>query len=201
MRHGRFLDILKMIVIVKFRVQTRMQQIDSFYTQQCSILQVTALMGAHSLGNAHKQDSGYSGTWTTGSGAAFNNEYYQLLINSDLTFSNVVGVQFQVLEYFDLSQNTSRCIGNHLIIQPLHITQANIKNIRKSTTDAKWQWELFDSDSEQVGFMINTDIELVADIDVDDLEGTSCTLHDDCTEADTYSTVLEYATVSYITIF
>ena len=49
--------------------------------------------------------------------------------------------------------------------------------------------------------MINTDIELVADIDVDDLEGTSCTLHDDCTEADTYSTVLEYATVSYITIF
>ena len=76
-----------------------------------------------------------------------------------------------------------------------------MKNIRTSTTDARWQWDLFDSDSEKVGFMLNTDIELIADIDVDALEGTSCTLHDDCTEAGTYSTVLEYATVSNYEIF
>lgn len=49
-------------------------------------------MGAHSLGRADRQNSGYSGTWTTDAGQLFNNEYYQLLINTDLTFNNVVSV-------------------------------------------------------------------------------------------------------------
>ena len=45
--------------------------------------------------------------------------------------------------------------------------------------------------------MLNTDVELIADIDVDPLEGTTCTIHDGCTEADTYNQVKEYASVKY----
>ena len=54
---------------------------------------------------------------------------------------------------------------------------------------------MYDTDGEKLGFMLNTDVELVADIDVDSLEGTSCTINDSCTVADTYSQVEEYASV------
>ena len=50
--------------------------------------------------------------------------------------------------------------------------------------------------------MLNTDIELIADIDVSATEGTVCTVSADadtttCTEATTKTLVEEYATVKY----
>ena len=45
--------------------------------------------------------------------------------------------------------------------------------------------------------MLNTDVELAYDIDVDNVIGTSCTINEDCTIADTHAQVLEYASVKY----
>ena len=44
--------------------------------------------------------------------------------------------------------------------------------------------------------MLNTDVELVYDIDVSATEGTSCAVGTDCTEASTKDLVATYATVS-----
>ena len=91
---------------------------------------------------------------------------------------------------FTLFSNASSTICNYTLLTK----QAKA---RRSTTDKKYQFDLYDTDGEQVGFMLNTDVELIADIDVDPLEGTTCTIHDDCTEADTYNQVKEYASVKY----
>ena len=47
-------------------------------------------MGGHNLGGASRTNSGYSGLWTTGGKARFNTQFYQNLVNADLTFDNVV---------------------------------------------------------------------------------------------------------------
>jgi len=73
------------------------------------------------------------------------------------------------------------------------LTYDNKAMALRSRTDRKYQFDLYDTDGELVGFMLNTDVELIADIDVDPLEGTTCTIHDGCTEADTYNQVKEYA--------
>lgn len=54
------------------------------------ILQVTALMGAHSLGRAQLQNSGYSGAWTPKQESTFDNEFYQILRDHASDFENVV---------------------------------------------------------------------------------------------------------------
>ena len=53
-------------------------------------LQVTALMGAHSLGRARTFNTGYSGLWTPGRTELFNNEFYRLLNDASLRFINRV---------------------------------------------------------------------------------------------------------------
>ena len=39
--------------------------------------EVVALMGAHTLGEANKANSGYSGPWVKGEKYYFNNNYYK----------------------------------------------------------------------------------------------------------------------------
>ena len=38
--------------------------------------QVTALMGAHTIGNAEIFNSGFHGPWVSGEATMFNNQYY-----------------------------------------------------------------------------------------------------------------------------
>ncbi len=47
-------------------------------------------MGAHTLGNAHGNMSGYNGVWVEGEMTQFDNKYYQLLVDTSLTFTNTV---------------------------------------------------------------------------------------------------------------
>ena len=47
-------------------------------------------MGAHTLGNAHGNISGYNGVWIEGEMTQFDNKYYQFLVDTSLTFTNTV---------------------------------------------------------------------------------------------------------------
>lgn len=46
-------------------------------------VRTTALMGVHTIGRAHKENSGYEGSWTRpNSTGVFNNDYYkEMLVN------------------------------------------------------------------------------------------------------------------------
>ena len=50
--------------------------------------EVTALMGAHSLGRARKENSGYRFSWTPGKEHIFDNEMYQLMANFAPIYAN-----------------------------------------------------------------------------------------------------------------
>ena len=52
--------------------------------------QVVALMGAHSLGGAKAENSGYRGKWTGPSVAGFSEIYYSTMLASNITWKNVV---------------------------------------------------------------------------------------------------------------
>jgi len=42
---------------------------------------IPALLGAHTLGSAHKENSGYEGSWSApGSEAKFDNDYYRQML-------------------------------------------------------------------------------------------------------------------------
>ena len=47
-------------------------------------------MGAHTLGNAHGNMSGYNGVWIQGEMTQFDNKFYQHLVDTSLTFTNTV---------------------------------------------------------------------------------------------------------------
>lgn len=59
-----------------------------------NIFQVTAIMGAHNIGGASRFNSGYSGLWTVGGKAKFNTQLYKNLVDTDLTFDNVVSTVY-----------------------------------------------------------------------------------------------------------
>jgi len=48
--------------------------------------ETVALLGAHTLGRASTDNSGFSGTWIVGEANFFNNEYYKKLVDSGLTW-------------------------------------------------------------------------------------------------------------------
>jgi len=58
------------------------QEIMSFFSEEFgfSPLEVTALMGAHTLGNAEITNSGFHGTWVQGEAGQFNNKYYSNML-------------------------------------------------------------------------------------------------------------------------
>jgi|FrelakmetLWP11LW_1041352.scaffolds.fasta_scaffold202626_1 hypothetical protein len=47
-------------------------------------------MGAHSIGGAHKENSGYKGTWTPTDQRVFDERYYYNMINRTNTWENIV---------------------------------------------------------------------------------------------------------------
>ncbi len=47
-------------------------------------------MGAHSFGGAFSQNSGYSGKWTGTQSQGLNEVFYTTMLNSNITFTNVV---------------------------------------------------------------------------------------------------------------
>ena len=49
----------------------------------------TAVMGAHTLGNALIANSGYDGDWVDGQDLFFNNRFYQLMIESGISWDKV----------------------------------------------------------------------------------------------------------------
>jgi len=48
--------------------------------------ETVALLGAHTLGRASSENSGFSGTWIVGQANFFNNEYYKKLVDSNLSW-------------------------------------------------------------------------------------------------------------------
>merc|ERR1711970_929941 len=48
--------------------------------------ETVALLGAHTLGRASSENSGFSGTWIVGEANFFNNEYYKKLVDSSLSW-------------------------------------------------------------------------------------------------------------------
>jgi len=48
--------------------------------------ETVALLGAHTLGRASSDNSGFSGTWIVGEANFFNNEYYKKLVDSGLSW-------------------------------------------------------------------------------------------------------------------
>ena len=46
-------------------------------------LEVTALMGAHTLGQANIFNSGYNGPWVSGETSMFNNKYYSNMVRDN----------------------------------------------------------------------------------------------------------------------
>jgi hypothetical protein len=55
-----------------------------------SFLKVVALMGAHSLGGAQRNNSGYAGKWTGPQNSGFNELFYLNMINATNKWTNVV---------------------------------------------------------------------------------------------------------------
>ncbi len=52
--------------------------------------QVVALLGAHTLGRALKENSGYSGPWIGGEQRVFDNNYYKVMVNTSLIWTTRV---------------------------------------------------------------------------------------------------------------
>ena len=50
-------------------------------------------MGAHTLGNADKEASGYRGAWIGGGTTDFNNVYYKYLTGEGVLFDNSVSLK------------------------------------------------------------------------------------------------------------
>ena len=49
-------------------------------------------MGAHSIGGAHAENSGYRGKWTGPLNAGFSEVFYTQMVNSSIKWRNVVRV-------------------------------------------------------------------------------------------------------------
>ena len=56
------------------------------------LLKVAALMGAHTLGIAQTENSGYDGTWDETGRGKFRNKYYQLMLDQSVEWTNVVSL-------------------------------------------------------------------------------------------------------------
>ena len=49
-------------------------------------------MGAHSLGRAHKENTGYTRPWTPGREEVLDNEFFRLMIENGTQFVNKVSI-------------------------------------------------------------------------------------------------------------
>lgn len=51
--------------------------------------EVTALMGAHTMGEAYRQNSGYKGSWVENEELVFDERFYQIMISKQVRWDNV----------------------------------------------------------------------------------------------------------------
>ena len=65
-----------------------------------AFFQVTAILGAHTLGGAHPEHSGFDGDWVEGQSTSFGKKYYVLLKRGldRLTFIQKVGVIWVIVQ-------------------------------------------------------------------------------------------------------
>jgi len=55
-----------------------------------NVKETVALLGAHTLGKAHRNDSGFDGNWVEKGDLTFDNEYYKLMISDEVDWRNEV---------------------------------------------------------------------------------------------------------------
>jgi len=61
-----------------------------FVRREVNFLQVVAILGAHSLGNAEVRNSGHRGSWTPLEENVFNVTYFQNMATKDIKWINKV---------------------------------------------------------------------------------------------------------------
>jgi len=130
--------------------------------------QTAAIMGAHTLGNMAKENSGYSGPWLNDPAdvlqhrTSFDNEYYRSMLNSDYTF-----------------------------------TGRNRAGRQSLGEDARPQYGCTDPDGTACGNMINTDWEVLYNMPLNEDNFLSeCDLSaatTDCEKSDTYDLSVSYS--------
>jgi len=107
-------------------------------------LEVTALMGAHTLGQANIFNSGYNGPWVSGETSMFNNKYYSNMVRDS-------GVTWRL---------TQRPCAN-----------INGVNTNRCAADQTTAWQYI---SGGVGFNLPADVALSQNFDVDSDGKPSC---------------------------
>lgn len=144
-----------------------------------------------------KDNTGHEGSFMVEEEGLFNNNYYRTLTNESLKFTNQVSGSV-----FKGSMMTS----SHAIASPIQAISP------EDPADKKFQFNVTNSDGENVANLINTDLAIAFDLDVDLLNGTKCQIHTDnnnfnistidsdakvmaCPKSDTYSLVLRFAEV------
>lgn len=82
---------------------------------------------------------------------------------------------------------------------PAHITtflrHPPKANLPQHPEDKKFQFDVLTEDGVQLGFMLNTDMELAFDLDVNKTAGTQCIVHKTCKAALTMPLVKTYSEV------
>ena len=71
-----------------------MESMFSYFADEfgLSVPEVTALLGAHSLGSASKKNSGYDGPWNPINSHSFSNVYYKMMVDPTLNWKQVVNM-------------------------------------------------------------------------------------------------------------
>jgi catalase (peroxidase I) len=120
--------------------------------------ETVALMGAHTLGKATTDNSGFKGAWISGATLLFNNDFYKV---SKYLLTRFMNTALQKLTDSSLTW--------------LH------RDNTASDDTRHWQWNarlssmtLAETAGNGVAFMLNTDMALYKDIQVDDDGKSSC---------------------------
>ncbi len=77
-----------------------------------------AILGAHNLGRANPDETGFSGAWVPGQETTFNTSFYQLMIANNLTYKNVVLYTFirNDASIFQTRTFLQNILGQHLTL-------------------------------------------------------------------------------------
>jgi len=135
-------------------------------------------MGAHTLGGAKPERSGYNGLWTPGREFVFDNEFYCLLIAKDIVYVNVANHPYDPI---DVKWQWNLLGGG--LNQRSHKVYVGVTGKTKRGMNRHGRGdEEYEKDNVEVKnvydamprFNLNVDMELAYNIDVDDLRGTSC---------------------------
>ncbi len=87
-------------------------------------------MGAHQVGRLHMGSSGYEGKWVGNQETMFDNEYYQLMIATNVTWENIVGTYLSN----SLSVCLSVCLFVRALLKKTHISFKNHSQTMFSST-------------------------------------------------------------------